>query len=79
MCTFYTFIYICIFKLNFISLDDFDEEIKLALALSAEEAKKPTSFDQGGSRYSFLLFFYPQNVSSMCTLFLKVDDEACVH
>lgn len=37
----------------FVSSDDFDEEIKLALALSAEEAKKPTAFDQGGSSYSF--------------------------
>ncbi|XP_017549611.1 E3 SUMO-protein ligase ZNF451 isoform X1 [Pygocentrus nattereri] len=26
--------------------DDFDEEVKLALALSAEEAKKPTEFDR---------------------------------
>lgn len=36
----------------FVSSDDFDEAIKLALALSAEEAKEPTAFDQGGSRYS---------------------------
>lgn len=36
----------------FVSSDDFEEDLKLALALSAEEAKKPTAFDQGGSRYS---------------------------
>ncbi|XP_066535870.1 E3 SUMO-protein ligase ZNF451 isoform X2 [Hoplias malabaricus] len=30
------------------SKDDFDEEMKLALALSAEEAQNPTEFDRGG-------------------------------
>lgn len=34
----------------FISTDDFEKDIKLALALSTEEAKKTTAFDQGGSR-----------------------------
>lgn len=33
-----------IFALPF---EDSDEELKLALALSADEAKKPTEFEQG--------------------------------
>lgn len=43
----------CIFRETpFVSSDHYEEDIKLALALSAEEAKKPTEFDQGGCRYS---------------------------
>lgn len=29
-------------------IDEFDENLKRALALSEEEAKKPTPFDNGG-------------------------------